>query len=547
MNVSKRFMVLFAMILLLGGGKLITLGDDLSEVEAFRGAQLESSVFYPLIARSINNEKILTASYDESPINLHENELLVGEDMEIMASLPFVRRVLSISAREGEDGTVLLERSKKAVTMMSQSDYVPLSQVCQEFGFNYSFNAKNTSVSLISTKDSEFTLPISFDLRDRNRVSKIRDQGDSSTCWAYAAVGAMESSLLPDEQVSLSPEEMVADRPFSRVGTEGGDYAMALANLLSWDGPVSEDDMKVKKHVSEVHFYTEDDIDDIKKAVFLYGGASTSIYADVEEKGLSGSPWYNAKNNAYCYMGSEDPNHDVVIIGWNDSYPASNFNNYVPGDGAYICQNSWGSDFGENGVFYVSYYDTHIGNQTVSYAGMRDASVDDRIYQSDKCGWTGQIGYDEDSAWGACIYTVDEDVDITSAGFYALGRDSSYQLYVARHTSSQKDLAGRVRVAEGTLEDSGFYTVDFSGPISLKAGESFAVILYIKSPDVGHPLAVEMPASTISEGDVDISDGISFSSRSGLSWDSVEEGAGGNLCIKAYGQVARDDTDAKEN
>ncbi len=540
-------MVLFALILLLGGFKALTLGDDMSEVEAFRGAQLENSVFYPLIARSINNEGILTASFNEKPIILRDKELLVGEDMEIMASLPFIREELSCSARKEKDDIVLLEHSGRTATMISDMGYVPLRQVCDEFGFDYSFNAKNTKLSLYSTKESKFTLPISYDLRDRNRVSDIRDQGTSSTCWAYASVGAMESSLLPEEDVTFSADSMVSDRPFDRAGVDGGDYAMALANLLSWKGPVTESSGEVTKHVSEVHLFTEDDIDDIKKSIFLYGGVSTSIYVDVDEKGLSGSQYYSSENNAYCYMGDEDPNHDVVIIGWNDSYPASSFPNYVPGDGAFICQNSWGSAFGENGVFYVSYYDTHIGNQTVSYVRLEDADERDRIYQEDLCGWTGQIGYEQDSAWGAAIYTVDEDVDITSAGFYALGRDSSYQLYVARHCSTAKDLANRVRVAEGELSDSGFYTIRFSSPLSLKKGESFAVILYINTPDAGHPLAIEMNATSIEEGDVDITDGESYSSKSGLSWDSVEEGAGGNLCLKAYGRVPDSDTDAKED
>ena len=547
MSVSKRYMVLFALILLLGGFKALTLGDSLSEVEAFRGAQLENSVFYPLIARSINNEGILTATYDEKPIILREKELLVGDDMEILASLPFIRENLFCSARQSDDGIVLLEHSGRTATMMGDDGYVPLRQVCDEFGFDYSFNAKNTKLSLYSTRDSKFTLPISYDLRDRNRVSAIRDQGSASTCWAYASVGAMESSLLPEEDITFSPDDMVSDRPFDRAGIDGGDYAMALANLLSWQGPVTEDEGQVTKHVSEVHLFTEDDIDDIKKSIFLYGGVSTSIYVDVDEKGLSSSQYYSSENNAYCYMGDEDPNHDVVIIGWNDSYPASGFSNYVPGDGAFICQNSWGSSFGENGVFYVSYYDTHIGNQTVSYVRLEDADERDRIYQEDLCGWTGQIGYDKDSAWGAVMYTAKEDVDITSAGFYALGRNSRYQLYVARHCSGPKDLANRVRVAEGELSDSGFYTIRFSSPLSLKEGEDFAIILYISTPDLGHPLAIEMQAASIEEGDVDITDGKSYSSKSGLSWDSVEEGAKGNLCLKAYGRIPDKDTDAKKD
>ena len=37
------------------------------------------------------------------------------------------------------------------------------------------------------------------------------------------------------------------------------------------------------------------------------------------------------------------PNHDVVIIGWDDNYSKELFNDQsILGDGAFICMNSWG-------------------------------------------------------------------------------------------------------------------------------------------------------------------------------------------------------------
>ena len=66
-------------------------------------------------------------------------------------------------------------------------------------------------------------------------------------------------------------------------------------------------------------------------------------------------------------MGQDKPNHDVVMIGWDDNYPKENVNVDLEGDGAFICQNSWGSSCGDNGVFYVSYYDTNVGTHNVVY------------------------------------------------------------------------------------------------------------------------------------------------------------------------------------
>ena len=52
-----------------------------------------------------------------------------------------------------------------------------------------------------------------------------------------------------------------------------------------------------------------------------------------------------------------EANHCVSIIGWDDNFDKSNFLITPPGNGAWIAKNSWGSDWGDNGFFYISYYD----------------------------------------------------------------------------------------------------------------------------------------------------------------------------------------------
>lgn len=137
--------------------------------------------------------------------------------------------------------------------------------------------------------------------------------------------------------------------------------------------------------MQEIQFFDEDDREAIKWAVYQHGGVSTSIYADVNGSNLEKSSYYSKEDNAYCYRGKEDPNHDVVIIGWDDDYGAEHFPGRVPGDGAFICQNSWGESFGEEGVFYISYYDSNIGTQSAAYTKVENTDNYDTIYQSDLC------------------------------------------------------------------------------------------------------------------------------------------------------------------
>ena len=274
------------------------------------------------------------------------------------------------------------------------------------------------------------------------------------------------------------------------------------------------------------------DYEKIKESVFLYGGVQTSIYNGLRSS-QSKSPYYNQKTNSYCYIGTEKPNHDVVIIGWDDSYSKENFNVDLEGDGAFICQNSWGDTFGEDGVFYISYYDTNIGTHNVVYTKIEDPGNYDHIYQSDLCGWVGQLGYNKDSAYGANVYTTSQEEELVAAGFYATGKDSQYELYVVRNFENADSLTQRIPVASGKLSNAGYYTIDFNQAISLDAGERYAIVLHMITPGSVHPMAIEYAADEAT-ANVILDDGESYISTNGARWDSVDTVEECNLCIKAF-------------
>lgn len=555
MKTSRRYVVL---VLLLAFALLLQLNtwdDEYAEVEEFRGAQLQDEVFYPLKAKSINEAGLATLVVKDATFDSMDTEIMVNDHLHLMGSEELVRDVFDASVHRDQEGKILIERngdlytffvnetdgSKNAASIFLQdvpliydeTCYLPLEDLCGLFGFAYNWD--ETTYAGVIGEGTESYLPAKYDLRTRSRASAIRDQGSTSTCWANAALGALESTLLPLESYHFSVDHMTKENAFSVPVSTGGDYTMAAAYLLSWDGP-RDDEMEVRKHVQEVQFFEEDDLDAIKWAVYQYGGVSTSIYANVGNSNLNKSSDYNSRTNAYCYRGTQEPNHDVVIIGWDDDYKASNFSVRVPGDGAFICQNSWGKNFGEDGVFYISYYDTHVGAQSVAYTRVEDADNYDSIYQSDRCGWVGSLGYNKEKIMAANVYTADQTEMITAAGFYALGKNTSYQIYMVPEYRGVASLADRTPVASGKVEQKGYYTVDFDHPVLVDKGDRFAVVILLETPGSTLPMAIEYRSGE-KTAQVDVMDGEGYISNNGLDWERVETKANGNLCLKAYGRV----------
>ena len=157
----------------------------------------------------------------------------------------------------------------------------------------------------------------------------------------------------------------------------------------------------------------------------------------------------------------------------------------------------------------------------------------DNIYQSDLCGWVGQLGYSKESVFGANVFTAESDEILSAISFYATGKDTEYELFVVPDFTDEKSLNERIPVASGKLNNAGYYTIDFKQEILIDAGEQYAVILHIITPDAVHPLAIEYAADRAT-AKVITDDGEGYISTNGTDWENVKEVIDCNLCIKAF-------------
>lgn len=391
-------------------------------------------------------------------------------------------------------------------------------------------------------------LPAAYDSREYGRAPKVKDQGDLGTCWAFASLTALESSLLPEEEWDFSEDHMTMRNSFKRGQDSGGDYIMSMAYLLAWQGPVTEEmdpygdgvspeGLEAVKHVQEIQILPDGDREAIKWAVYENGGVQSSLYTSLTDPS-SESRYYQKENAAYFYNGTEAPNHDAVIVGWDDAFPREAFTILPPGDGAFLCVTSWGEAFGDGGYFYVSYYDTAIGRTNLVYTRTDGPDNYDFIYQTDLCGWVGQAGYGEETAFAANVYEAGEKEALSAAGFYAVRPGTSYELYLVRQVGAPGDeaadsLRDRKLLASGTFENAGYYTVDFVQPVLLEAGERFGLVLKAAAPGSTQPIAIEF-GSERERSAVNIQDGEGYLSYDGVHWERTETGMGCNICLKGY-------------
>lgn len=421
--------------------------------------------------------------------------------------------------------------------------YVP-SQVIEEgLSYAYTWDVNSNTAAFANMKPDERVFPYIYDYRAEGRMPEIKNQSTFGTCWAFASLMALETTLKPETNIDFSEDHMSINNNFSMTQNDGGEYTMAIAYLASWTGPVLEEDdpygdgyspegLEAVVHLQEAQVLESKNYDNIKKSVFLYGGVQSSLYMEMPDS-RSTSIYYDENKYSYCYIGPEKPNHDIVIIGWDDTYPASNFTFEPEGDGAFICANSWGEEFGDRGVFYVSYYDSNIGVHNVIYTGIEGTDNYDNIYQTDLCGWVGQIGYDRDYAYFANVYTANDDESLEAVAFYSVAPDSSYEIYIVEDFKDEASFSMRRLLTKGTFSNAGYYTVKIPEKVNLEQGGRYAIVVYIQTPNSKRPVAVEYRGDAATASVV-LDDGEGYISPHGDIWIRTEETKQCNVCLKMF-------------
>ena len=333
------------------------------------------------------------------------------------------------------------------------------------------------------------TIPGKYDMRDYDLLTPVKNQEDEGNCWAFAAIATLESCILKatGEHYDFSEENMknIASK-FSKYGeidndaNGGGNSYMSIGYLVSWLGPVMDTEdtysantlspvLDAVTHIQNVLWikrtsYTDND--GIKEAILKYGAVATSINYN--------SNYMKDSTYSYYYYSSTSTNHAVTIVGWDDDYSKSNFKTAPEGDGAFIVRNSWGSSWGENGYFYVSYYDTSFASLNNPYAIytfiLNDTHRYEKIYQYETIIAMAQYSR---NMTVKNVFTAESDELICAVSNYFYNNETHWEISI--------NVNGELKHSQTGTSTFGYYTTPLTEYVPVKQGDLFEVIYRIYS------------------------------------------------------------------
>ena len=194
--------------------------------------------------------------------------------------------------------------------------------------------------------------PPSFDWRSKGVVTSVKNQGNCKSAWAFAAIAAMEANIMIKSKSRLDlSEQYLISCDTGNNGCNPG-YLDRAMNFLKTEGTVDEacfpyvannsncnkkcQDWKSRIKKISSWGWNSSSIESIKQALYNYGVliAGFAVYSDFDyyKSGIYEHSWGGLLGKSA-----------VAIVGYDSK------NQY------WICKNSKGSGWGENGYFRIKW------------------------------------------------------------------------------------------------------------------------------------------------------------------------------------------------
>ena len=407
-------------------------------------------------------------------------------------------------------------------------------------------------------------------------ITSIKNQNPYGTCWAHAAMASAEADLwkkgLADSTINLSEWQLayffyhtvedplggtagdsvtvVTDSSAEDYLDRGGNQQLATYRLATWQGVTQEEDApystvyndrtktlddalaygKDAYHLENAYWVSMKDRDIVKQLIMEYGACAASYYHDSAYFNSS-SQWNRSEPLAEYKPTGTSTNHAITIVGWDDNYSKDNFGTYKPSsNGAWLCKNSWGSNWSKDGLFYISYEDSPNLNGNAYFYDYGTGDNYDYNYQYD--GGVGLSTYSVANA--ANVYTANSAETLKAVGFYTEDVQYTCTIKIYKNCTGNPVSGTLVSTQTATEPYAGFHTVVLDTPVDLNAGDTYSVVVYqtTSSGTPKVPIDVSFSWNWLT-GVSSAKTGQSFISSSGSYWQDVSA-SGYNCRIKAY-------------
>jgi len=219
-------------------------------------------------------------------------------------------------------------------------------------------------------------VPAAWDSRQKNWIGPVKDQGSCGSCWDFSGTGVVEIAYnvagVGPSGGPPDPTKMVLSEQYTlSCGRNGGCGGDDNVTVLEWAkktglpltadyGPYDASGGRCNFKSSETLYKVNDwgfadsqqgegitPTDLIKAAIMKYGCVGAAIAAD-------NAFMNNPAGKVFDHTTSQGIDHDIILIGWDDSKGSK---------GAWLLRNSWGTGWCDGGYCWIGYGVNLVGTE----------------------------------------------------------------------------------------------------------------------------------------------------------------------------------------